>query len=169
MKKYFITIVLLYFVITLFSSQCSSRKKEESSKPKILSGWLTKNTLFAEFTAYEQEMQDYEPADDIIRQIDAMNKDIRVLMILGTYCPDCKREVPRLLKIIENLKQTRIQYKMFGLDRADADTSGMREKYSIQYIPTFIFYENDTELGRIIERPMVSLEHDLLEILQAEK
>lgn len=169
MKKSIITLALFFFVISIFSLQCSSQKKENSPKPKILTGWLTEDKLFAEFPGYKQEMQDYQPADSIIKQIDALNKDIHLLMILGTYCPDCKREVPRLLKIINSLHQTGIQYKMFGLNRANADKSGMREKYGIEYIPTFIFYENDNELGRIIETPMISLENDLLEILQAEK
>ncbi len=169
MKTSCVNLAILLFVTSIFSLQCSSREKKEPSTPQILTGWLTKNTLFAEFPDYEQQMHDYQPEADIIKQIDVLNKDIHILMILGTYCPDCKREVPRLLKIIDELQQTRIHYKMFGLNRAKADTSGMREKYGIEYIPTFIIYVEDTELGRIIERPMIRLEHDLLEILQAGK
>ena len=37
--------------------------------------------------------------------------------------------------------------------------------YEIEYVPTFIFYREDKEIGRIIETPILSLEEDMLAIL----
>jgi len=37
--------------------------------------------------------------------------------------------------------------------------------YKIELVPTFIFYDGDTELGRIIETPQTSIEGDLLKII----
>ena len=42
------------------------------------------------------------------------------------------------------------------------------EGMNIEKIPTFIFFKHGQELGRIIEKPKVSLEHDMLEILKRE-
>ncbi len=35
----------------------------------------------------------------------------------------------------------------------------------IHFVPTFIFYRNDEEIGRIVEMPYESLEKDMLEIV----
>lgn len=165
MKNYMITLVAFFLCFGFFA--CTS-SDQQSKKPGILLGWLTEKDLFKNRPDYQQGKEAYQPVADVVQQIDDLAKSIEVMILLGTWCPDCKREVPRFLKIIDQLDNTKVRYKMFGLQRTSDDTSGMREKYDIEYIPTFIIYENGLEKGRIVERPMVTLEHDLLEILSAE-
>ena len=153
----FILLILLFAII-----QCST-KKQLSTSTKILTGWLTENYLFKEIPPYKEENKSYQPNENVITQLNSLDKNFHVLIFLGTYCSDCKREVPRFLKIVEKLNKN-FSYKLFGLNRAKLDTSDMREKYNIEYVPTFIVYHNEKEIGRIIERPMISLESDLLGI-----
>jgi hypothetical protein len=35
----------------------------------------------------------------------------------------------------------------------------------IEFVPTFIFFKNDVEIGRIVEAPTESLEIDMVKIL----
>jgi hypothetical protein len=42
---------------------------------------------------------------------------------------------------------------------------GEYDKLDIQRVPTFIFYKNNIEAGRIIENPETSLEQDMVKIL----
>ena len=44
----------------------------------------------------------------------------------------------------------------------DVDISGLK----IEKIPTFIFFKDDKEIGRIVESPEVNIETDLLKILK---
>ncbi len=43
----------------------------------------------------------------------------------------------------------------------DTDISDL----NIELVPTFIFYRNDIEKGRIIETPVNTIENDILDIL----
>lgn len=153
--------IFIFLSIGMLFIFCAKEKEVNTTTSKILTGWLTENKLLEEFPAYQTEKDAYQPDNDVMTRLDSLNKYLEVLVFLGTYCPDSKREVPRFFKIAEQLN---ISYKLFGLDRADVDTSGMRAKYDIKLIPTFIVYEKGEEIGRIIESPMVSIESDLLEI-----
>ncbi len=152
------------FIILCALQLFSCSRQEGKEEVKILTGWMTDVQLLQELPEYRSEKNAYQPESDAMHQLKSINDEFEVLIFLGTYCPDCKREVPRFLKINE---QVQIKYRMFVLNRTSADQSGMREKYQIEFIPTFIVYHRNQEIGRIIERPIVSIENDLLEICSA--
>ena len=160
-KLFFLTLIFIVCILTFI--QCS-KKNEQTVQSKILTGWLTESHLLIELPLYQECKNSYQPDAAVISNLNKLDKNFDVLVFLGTYCSDCKREVPRFLKIVNQLENAVISYKLFGLNRSKIDSTGMREKYNIEYIPTFIVYHNEKEIGRIIERPMVSIESDLLEI-----
>jgi hypothetical protein len=51
------------------------------------------------------------------------------------------------------------------VDDAKKSPVGEYEGLGIQRVPTFIFYKNNIEAGRIIENPATSLEQDIVNIL----
>lgn len=148
-------------IIAALLAGCGSQKEEG---PKILTGDLSPEQLYAEFPEYRTEMQDYTADDTAVKDLDKLGGEFTAIIFIGTYCPDCKRQVPRFLNVTDQLIKTKISYKIIGLDRSTNDKSGLREKHGIEFIPTFIIYSDSLEIGRIIETPMVSIEHDLLEI-----
>ena len=46
------------------------------------------------------------------------------------------------------------------------DEEGLAAQYEFSRILTFIVMQNGLEVGRIVERPLVSLEKDLVDILK---
>jgi hypothetical protein len=50
--------------------------------------------------------------------------------------------------------------------RSRGDPEGLAAAYNFQRIPTIMVFQGGAEIGRIVESPEVSLEHDLLTILQ---
>jgi hypothetical protein len=42
------------------------------------------------------------------------------------------------------------------------------KRLNITHVPTFIYYRNEKELGRIVENPMESLEKDTQAIVQVQ-
>jgi hypothetical protein len=46
------------------------------------------------------------------------------------------------------------------------DSQDRGKKFKIKKTPTFIILRNQVEIGRIVERPEISLEADLLKILE---
>ena len=51
------------------------------------------------------------------------------------------------------------------VDRDRKDSSGEVDSLNIELVPTFIFYRDGDEIGRIIETPQQSIEEDTYRIL----
>jgi hypothetical protein len=84
---------------------------------------------------------------------------------MGTWCSDSRREVPRFMKIIESLGYDKKRLRFIGVDSYKEAPVHNFDSLNIERVPTFIFYNDKIELGRIIEYPLTSLERDMLVIL----
>lgn len=100
--------------------------------------------------------------------INLINKDLisSITIVLGTWCSDSKLQVPRFFKILDALDYKR-KLKVILVDKnKQANIKGYK-KLEIVYVPTIIFYNKEQkQLGRIIESPKLTLEKDLLQMLQ---
>jgi len=92
-----------------------------------------------------------------------------IVVFLGTWCGDSRREVPRLIKLLDACKFPESGLKLVMVDYRDGSykQSPQHEEKgrNIFRVPTILVYSGNKELGRIIEFPKVSLEKDLLAIL----
>ncbi len=159
----FFIIFILLSVIFSFSCQ-KNEDTHKSDKKVILTGWLTENQLFDKIPAYEQGKKEYQPDSTSIEYLKKFDLDINILVFLGTWCSDCKREVPRFLKIMELAQNDNIKFQLMGLDRSKRDSLGLAEKNQIEFVPTLVVFKNDQEVDRIVETPSLSIEQDLVEI-----
>ncbi len=89
-----------------------------------------------------------------------------MVVVLGTWCPDSRRELPRFMKIIESLGYDADRIRFIGVDSYKEAPLDDYDSFDIDRVPTFIFYHEKSELGRIIEYPETSLEKDMLGILK---
>lgn len=119
-----------------------------------------KSTWFSD--GYEQ----YEPQKKLLRKFKRASKKYKVKVVMGTWCPDSRFEVPRFYKILDALKYPDQKTELIFLNRRKKDPSGLSEELNIRRVPTFIFYKNDKEVGRIVEHPKGSLEEDIAEIVK---
>jgi thiol-disulfide isomerase/thioredoxin len=93
-----------------------------------------------------------------------------ITMFMGTWCGDSKREVPRIIKMLdccgfpaENLTMIMVS----NLPEAYKQSPQHEEAgKNIIRVPTILIHENGKEVGRIVESPVASLEKDMLAILQ---
>lgn len=106
-------------------------------------------------------------ADSLVlgRLREALPDGLTIKIVLGTWCPDSRREIPRFLKITGLLGIDPADMTFIGVDDAKISPVGEYEGLGIERVPTFIFYKNNVEAGRIIENPVSSLEQDMLDIL----
>ncbi len=100
---------------------------------------------------------------------EAVQEDLSIKVVFGTWCSDSRREVPRFLKITGLLGIDPGSMTFIGVDDAKISPVGEYEDLGIERVPTFIFYKNNVEAGRIIENPVSSLEQDMLDILTENK
>jgi hypothetical protein len=96
---------------------------------------------------------------------DISKNGITIKIVLGTWCPDSRREVPRFMRILDIWEFPMEKVTFIGVDNAKLSPVGEYEGLHIERVPTFVFYKNNIELGRIIENPVSSLEQDMVNIL----
>ena len=95
-----------------------------------------------------------------------------VTIFMGTWCGDSKREVPRVLKMLDccGFSEKNITLVMVSNKDTLYKKSPQHEEAgrNIVRVPTIIIEQKGTEVGRIVEFPKMSLEKDMLSILRKE-
>jgi hypothetical protein len=85
-----------------------------------------------------------------------------VTIIIGTWCGDSKRELPRLWKALDVAGAVPWRLETLGVDR-DKRSPGL--DIEIAYVPLVIVRRAGVELGRIVESAPGGIERDLLALL----
>jgi len=115
---------------------------------------------------YEQRKTSYQPdAAELEFMAGQIFPGDRIEVFLGTWCSDSQREVPRFLKIVDELKTKfgkELPVSFVAVDRSKQQPVDLLSGKSIEKVATFIVYRGDHELGRIVEKPHGLLEDDLL-------
>jgi thiol-disulfide isomerase/thioredoxin len=115
---------------------------------------------------YLKGYDEYRPEPEVVGKLAAIDKEsISIQIVMGTWCPDSRREVPRFMKILDSWGFAVEKVTFIGVDNTKLAPVGEYEKLGIERVPTFIILENKVETGRIIENPVTSLEQDMLNIL----
>ena len=102
----------------------------------------------------------------LVSQIHSLFDDIEVTIYMGTWCEDSQREVPGFFKIIDALGANDQVQPIVGLNEDKVSHDGSAEQAGVTNVPTFILSKDGQEINRIVEFPIVSLEQDILDILQ---
>ncbi|MBL0882375.1 MAG: thioredoxin family protein [Chitinophagaceae bacterium] len=181
MKSSFLVITVLCIVMTQLCVHAQTNTpfanievKNSNGEPMLLGHC---NISFLQQGIYKNWYQTgydhYLPDSSTIPSLTGLLKGKQIDIFLGTWCGDSRREVPRMLKI---LTQAGVQQQQIRLIFVSNESNSYKQSpqheeagKNIKRVPTFIVYENEKEMGRIIEYPVVSLEKDLLSILRREK
>jgi thiol-disulfide isomerase/thioredoxin len=156
---------VFYFLFSLIAMTAPCQSK------KIL-GTCTVDELRQEpFAAwYTSGLNEYKPNSEILSQLKKTNASKFTFKIFfGSWCGDSKRELPRMSKIFNELSipEKNIQWIAVDDSLTFYKQSPQREEkgMNIFRVPTFVVYEKNNEIGRIVEFPVETLERDLLKIL----
>jgi thiol-disulfide isomerase/thioredoxin len=117
-------------------------------------------------TWYIKGFDDYQMKTDVINKLLEINKDeLSIKIVLGVWCPDSRREVPKFMRILDSWRFPVEKVIFIGVDDIKQSPVGEYISLNIERVPTFILYKNNVEAGRIIENPVTSLEQDMVNIL----
>jgi thiol-disulfide isomerase/thioredoxin len=115
---------------------------------------------------YLKGFDEYKPLQEVIERLKATgSNEVSIQIVMGTWCPDSRREVPRFMKVLDLWGFPGEKITFIGVDNEKLSPVGDFDKLDIQRVPTFIILKNKIETGRIIENPVSSLEQDLSDIL----
>jgi thiol-disulfide isomerase/thioredoxin len=163
----------LFAVLLTFMIGCISHTKLDSKKVfkdgvNMLYGQISRDELFSEYPAWQENYVNYIPDSTIITSLSTPHPDLKIEIFLGTWCSDSRREVPRFIKIVDESKFVQNnQLKIWAVDRNKSLDSSLTDERDIINVATFILFRNDKEIGRIIEQPEnENIESDLLTIIK---
>ncbi len=155
------------FLILLFTFLNSA---SQAGTPNLL-GVVTRDSLMAEpyLSWYQPNYDSYSPDSAVIAKLKKLKLGtITVDIFFGTWCGDSKREVPRFLKIADEIQLDSKNIRMIAVSSGEQykqSPGGETRGKGIYRVATFVFYRNGKEINRINEYPTFTLEHDLLAIL----
>jgi len=126
--------------------------------------------LWETVPVWRSVMKNYEPNAQAVEQIKATDKDTTVTLALGTWCPDSKNYIPRLIKALRAAGNDKIQVKLVGIDNQFREPVTTVQPRRITNVPTVIVERGGREIGRIVETPAAStMEEDLASILNGKQ
>ena len=132
--------------------------KEDRSALKVAPFDAWYNRSYASYTVKEDQKE------DITKGL----KGVTITTFMGTWCGDSKRETPRMFKILDQTGFDEQDLELITVDRSKRNPKEYTEGKDIRRVPTFIFKKDGEEIGRIVERPVESLEEDMVKILNGE-
>ena len=92
--------------------------------------------------------------------------DVEILLVFGSWCHDSHEQVPRFIRILNMLQYDMEKLTMIGVDSEKKAYVYPLQDKKIELVPTFIFYRDGEEIGRIIETPKRTLEKDFYKIVK---
>lgn len=181
MKSYFIIII-----ITLFTtSSCSVNKNiatpilvnqlaKDSQGNDMLTGKCTRSALlqFPFVNWFKPNYDSYVVDSFTCNFVKPLLAGKSITIFMGTWCGDSKREVPRVLKMLDCCGVSEKDLTLIMVSNKDTlyRKSPQHEEVgrNIVRVPTIIIEQKGVEVGRIVEFPKTSLEKDMLSILRKE-
>jgi len=166
-----LTILLVIFPLATSAQEKTYNNETESVSEyvdKILNGPITKEGLqkMPYKTWFNKNYKTYLVDENSLAQIDKSKlKDLKVKAFMGTWCHDSNREMPRLIRVCEELGIADQLY-LYGVDVNKKSLNGEEEGYKIKKTPTIIFLLDGEEIGRVLEEPKVSFEAFMAKILE---
>lgn len=146
----------------------NNTKEDSRINKKILYGQITLDAFEMDLCSpwYAPEHDSYLADTIILKKLREQNlTDISISLIIGSWCHDSHREVPRFIKILEEINYSFDRLQMNALDTDKTSPNFDAKANNVTNVPTVIIYRNGEEIGRIIESPKKSLEKDLLKII----
>ncbi|GAB3020114.1 thioredoxin family protein [Bowmanella dokdonensis] len=149
---------LLLAISALLLSACMATGQK--SAPGDAIGSVDPDKLLQDYGVFAEAYRQYQPDGD---DLDAMARleGKGLIVMFGTWCHDSEREVPRLLKLLDESQVKIAWLQLVAVDRHKQEPSGLNRQYQLHYTPTIILLSEGEEVGRIVEKPQKSLAADL--------
>jgi len=114
---------------------------------------------------YDLEYPGYEPDFAAIQNLKSLLRDKKVIIVMGTWCGDSRLQVPHFYKVLDESGVAEKDITLILVDETKKAEDGLIDNLNIDRVPTFIITSNEKEIGRITEWPLVTLESDMVELI----
>ena len=143
---------------------------DEEDGGEMLLGKIDRDGLEDELfeTWFDENYQGHLLDTSTVQAIRPLLKEVSIKVFMGSWCEDSQREVPALLKILDVTDYNYDQLELIAVTHDKDTPQGYETDFNVEYVPTIILSKNGKILNRIVEYPQMTLEKDMLAILQGE-
>ncbi|MFZ1529467.1 MAG: hypothetical protein WAT19_11975 [Ferruginibacter sp.] len=164
-----------YFIISFMLLCMNAATYCQQTPDRVLYGKITTDSLLQKpFESwYSKNYNSYSCNTSVKASLQkSLFRDVSIEVFFGSWCGDSRRELPRFIKLLDETGFDKFKLKIIAVGGSDSlyKQSPLNEQAGkgIYRVPTFIFYKQGKEIGRINEFPAVSLERDMQFILSGE-
>jgi thiol-disulfide isomerase/thioredoxin len=148
----------------------SADDSEADDDKNALPGRVSPGDVTETKESWRKRLEEVEVAKEDARALGEVPPGAEVTVYFGAWCPDSRREVPRLWRALEEAGgDVPFTVEYIALDRdfeaGDVDISGD----DVDFVPTFVVHRDGNKVGRIVESAPDRLERDLHALLTGEK
>jgi thiol-disulfide isomerase/thioredoxin len=161
------TVFCLFLALVSFSQDKNKKIIDERFEKEILIGHCDRAGLSeGDFgIVFKEEYTAYKPHKKYIKKLKKLDRDYVIVLVLGTWCHDSQMQVPRFYRVLDEAGIPASLMNVICVDGYKKCEDVAIDNYDIEFVPTFIFYRNGKEAGRIIESPEATLEEDFFSII----
>ena len=166
MLKYLILLAIIIITIQLNSQDYKIVPDEKNGELLILGycpASIIIDSLFKD--TWTTEYDNYQPDYETLDSLEGKLEDVTIKIVFRSTCSDSREQLPRLFKILNELNYDVNSITLIGVNREKQGLSNETEGLELELVPTIIFYKDGSEIGRIVETPVESLEKDLFIII----
>ncbi len=150
---------------------------ELEKRGTVLFGEVSREEITAELDGWGAEYDGYRMDSGMVEGLKNGMEGVERVCVLGTWCGDSRREVPRLWRILDDIGFSSSDLTMYAVGSSGftrdmpipADvfdwSIDLKTWYDAKSVATIIVMRDGKEIGRIVEAPDGSLEKDLLAIV----
>ncbi|MFT2089987.1 thioredoxin [Paraglaciecola sp. 2405UD69-4] len=150
--------IFLMSLVLMVSMGCSA----VNEAPGDHIGAISATKLLADYPEFQASYNEFEPSNSDLKAMKSLEGK-SIVVLFGTWCHDSEREVPRLLKLLDSSSVTLDNLQLVAVDRSKQEPGNRHSEFALKYTPTIILLDSGKEIGRVIERPKISLAEDLAE------
>lgn len=162
--KIIFAVLLISTLSIAFAQESNTIIEDEKTSTPMLIGYCTKvvfeDGAFSEW--WNEEYSAYEVDEIAADELLPFLENVKITIVAGSWCEDSRMQLPRFYKILDYLGFSDDNITLVFVNRKKVGLAEEVTGLDIQFVPTFIFYETELEIGRIIESPYETLESDML-------
>ncbi|MBL4754838.1 MAG: thioredoxin family protein [Flavobacteriales bacterium] len=155
---------LLVALLLVGNINAQSVQMDSVTNKRILVGPVAQSSISD--SVWHKENYDKEKlSKKQLKAINTLSENVTVEVYFGTWCSDSRYWVPAFMGVLDKTNLAdKIELVAVSRSKKTKETAKLEE--IIELVPTFVFWRDGKELGRIVETPKASLVKDMIKILQ---
>ena len=126
------------------------RKTVLKEKPSLLGPQTSAALKTYSPSTYAAGAKAYQPDQASIAALRRAAAPVTVRVFFGSWCPHCQQSLPKLIKVEEALKGSKVRFEYFGLPKQGMGEVPEFKRYGLNGVPSGLVFINGREAGRMV-------------------